>query len=110
MHIFCDVPITVTEATLGAEIDVPTLEGPVKYQIEEGTQPGATFTLRGKGIPYVNDRSGCRGDLICTVVVEIPRGLSDKQREAMQNFAEACGEKNYTKKSKFTKAFKKKEK
>ena len=110
VHIFCDVPITVTEATLGAEIDVPTLEGTVKYQIEEGTQPGATFTLRGKGIPYVNDRSGRRGDLICTVVVEIPRGLSDKQREAMQNFAEACGEKNYTKKSKFTKAFKKKEK
>ena len=110
VNIYCEVPITVTEATLGAEIDVPTLEGTVKYKIEEGTQPGTTFTLRGKGIPYVNSSNGRRGDLICTVNVEIPRGLSEKQKDAMREFAEACGEKNYAKKSKFTKGFKKKEK
>lgn len=108
VHIFCDVPVTIVEATLGAEIDVPTLEGTVKYKMEEGTQPGATFTLRGKGIPYIN-RSGNqsaptrRGDLICTVVVEVPRGLSEKQKEALRTFADACGEKNYTKKVKHKK-------
>ncbi len=109
-NIYCEVPITVTEATLGAEIEVPTLEGTVKHKIEEGTQPGTVFTLRGKGIPYVNDRNNRRGDLVCTVNVEIPRGLSDKQKDALREFAEACGEKNYSKKSKFSKAFKKKEK
>lgn len=110
VDIYCDVPVTVAEATLGAEIDVPTLEGTVKYKIEEGTQPGTTFTLRGKGIPYVHASNGRRGDLICTVSVEIPRGLSEKQKDAMREFAEACGEKNYVKKSKFSKSFKKKEK
>ena len=105
VHIFCDVPVTIVEATLGAEIDVPTLEGTVKYKMDEGTQPGSTFTLRGKGIPYIN-RSGNqnaptrRGDLICTVVVEVPRGLSEKQKDALRTFAEACGEKNYSKKGK----------
>ena len=110
VHIYCEVPVTVTEATLGAEIEVPTLEGTVKYTLDEGTQPGTVFTLRGKGIPYGNDRGGRRGDLICTVNVEIPRGLSEKQKDALREFAEACGEKNYSKKGKFTKAFKKKEK
>ena len=110
VNIYCDVPVTVAEATLGAEIDVPPLEGTVKHTIDEGTQPGTVFTLRGKGIPYVNDRGGRRGDLICTVVVEIPRGLSEKQKDAMREFAEACGDKNYNKKNKFSKNFKKKEK
>jgi len=109
-NIYCEVPITVTEATLGAEIDIPTLEGTTKHRIDEGTQPGTVFTLRGKGIPYVNDRQGRRGDLIITVNVEIPRGLSDKQKDALREFAEACGEKNYAKKGKFAKSFKKKEK
>ena len=109
-NIYCEVPITVTEATLGAEIDIPTLEGTAKHRIDEGTQPGTVFTLRGKGIPYVNDRQGRRGDLIITVNVEIPRGLSDKQKDALREFAEACGEKNYAKKGKFSKSFKKKEK
>ena len=109
-NIYCEVPITVTEATLGAEIDIPTLEGTTKHRIDEGTQPGTVFTLRGKGIPHVNDRQGRRGDLIITVNVEIPRGLSDKQKDALREFAEACGEKNYAKKGKFTKNFKKKEK
>ncbi len=105
VHIFCQVPITIVEATLGAEIEVPTLEGMVKYKIDEGTQPGATFTLRGKGIPYIN-RSGNsnvnqkRGDLVCTVAVEVPRGLSEKQKDLLRDFGEACGEKNYNKKGK----------
>ena len=108
-NIYCEVPITVAEATLGAEIEVPTLEGKMKFTIPEGTQPGTEFVIRQKGIPYVNSQTR-RGDLIFTVNVEIPRGLSEKQKDAMREFAEACGDKNYAKKNKFTKSNKKKEK
>ncbi len=102
-NIYCEVPITVADATLGAEIEVPTLEGKQKYDIPEGTQPGTSFTLKGKGIPYVN--SSRRGDLIFQVNVEIPKNLSEKQREAMRAFAESCGEKNYSRKSGFRTKF-----
>ncbi len=98
-NLICEVPLTVAEATLGAEIKVPTLEGDVSYTIPEGTQYGASFTLRGKGIPYVNNANR-RGDLIFTVIVEIPKGLTDKQKEAMKAFADSCGEVNYTKRKK----------
>ena len=105
--LFCEVPVTVTEATLGAEIDVPTLEGNVKYTIPEGTQPGTRFSIRGKGIPVLGSNNR-RGDLYFTVVVEIPKGLSKKQKEAMTAFAESCGESNYAKKKQFfQKIFKK---
>ena len=100
--IYCEIPLTVAEATLGAEIDVPTLEGNVKYTIPEGTQPGTRFTLRQKGIPYVNNANR-KGDLIFTVNVEIPKSLNDKQKEHMRAFADACGEANYSKKSGFFK-------
>ena len=100
--IYCEIPITVAEATLGAEIKIPTLEDAVSYTIPEGTQPGTTFTLRGKGIPYVNNNNR-RGDLIFRVNVEIPRGLNEKQKDAMRTFAESCGESNYAKKSGFFK-------
>lgn len=105
-NIYCDIPITVAEATLGAEITIPTLEGEMKYAIPEGTQPGTRFTVKQKGIPYVNN-SGRRGDLIFTVNVEVPRGLSEKQKDHMRAFAESCGENNYEKKSKIFKKFRK---
>lgn len=103
-NIFCEVPITVSEAVLGAEIDVPTLDGEksVKYTIPEGTQHGTRFVLKQKGVPFINNKDR-RGDLYFTVNVEIPRGLSEKQREKMREFAEACGESNYSKKSGFFK-------
>ena len=100
-NIYCEVPIPVTDAILGAEIDIPTLEGTEKYSIPEGTQPGTRFTMRGKGIPYVN--SSRRGDLIFVVNVEIPRGLTDKQKEEVRAFAGDCKESNYAKKSGFFK-------
>ena len=103
-NIYCEIPITVAEATLGAEIDVPTLEGDVKYTIPEGTQPGTTFTIKQKGIPYVNNSSR-RGDLVFAVNVEIPKGLSEKQKEHMRAFADSCGNSNYSKKSGFFKKF-----
>lgn len=101
-NIYCDVPVTVAEATLGAEIEIPTLEGNQKYTIPEGTQPGTQFTLRGKGIPFVNSQNR-RGDLIFTAVVEIPRGLTEKQKDNMRAFADSCGESNYAKRTSFFK-------
>lgn len=101
-NLYCEVPLTVAEATLGASIDVPTLEGNVKYDIPEGTQPGTKFTMRSKGIPYVNG-NGRRGDLIFRTTVEIPKGLSDKQKDAMRAFADTCGESNYAKHKQFFK-------
>lgn len=99
--IYCDVPITFVEAALGAEIDIPTLEGKVKYTIPEGTQTDTRFTLKGKGIQ--NLRSKNKGDLIFRVVVEVPKGLNGAQREALEKFAQLTGNSNYTKKSSFMK-------
>ena len=97
--IFCEIPITFHEAALGGEIKVPTLEGEITYDIPEGTQTGTTFTLRGKGIPYVNGRG--RGDLIFKVTVEVPRNMNEAQKDALRKFAEACGKSNYSKREKF---------
>ena len=103
--LYCEIPITISEATLGAEIDVPTLEGTEKYTISDGTQTGTTFTLRNKGVPMVN--SNRRGDLIFRVNVEIPRGLTQKQKDLLRAFADECGESNYVKKNSFFKKHKK---
>lgn len=100
-HLYCEIPITIAEATLGAEIEVPTLEGMEKFNIPEGTQTGTTFTLRGKGVPMIN--SSRRGDIYFTVNVETPKGLNEKQKELLREFAKACGESNYAKKKGFKK-------
>lgn len=100
-NIYCEVPITFAEAALGADIQIPTLEGQVSYTIPEGTQNGTQFTLRGKGIPYVNSKS--RGDLIFAVSIETPRGLTETQKELLRKFAESLGEKNNSKKESFLK-------
>ena len=81
---------------------MPTLEGNIKYNIPEGTQPGSAFTLRGKGIPFVNNPNR-RGDLTFRVTVEIPKGLNEKQKNAMKAFADSCGEVNYAKHKQFFK-------
>ena len=95
----------MAEAALGAEIEIPTLEGREKYTIPEGTQTGTTFNLRSRGVPIVN--SSRRGDLYITVNVEIPKSLNDKQKELLREFAKACGESNYAKKKAFGKKDKK---
>ncbi len=104
-NLYCEVPITVSEAALGAEIEVPTMEGREKFSIPEGTQTATTFSLKGRGVPMVN--SNRRGDLYFTVNVEIPRGLNEKQKELLREFAKACGESNYAKKKSFLKKDKK---
>jgi molecular chaperone DnaJ len=104
-NIYCEVPITFAEAALGAEIEVPTLKEVAKYTIPEGTQNGASFTIRGKGI--VNPRTGRTGDLVFTVGVEIPKNLTEKQKEIIRSFAAESGQKNYAKRQSFFKKFKK---
>lgn len=100
-NIYCDIPITFAEAALGAEIDVPVIDGKTTYDIPEGTQNGAVFTMRGKGIPDVN--SGRKGDQIITVTVEVPKNLNQEQKELLRKFAESCGENNNAKSSSFFK-------
>ncbi len=97
--IHCEIPLTFPEATLGAEITVPTLEGDVKYTIPEGTQTGTTFTIRGKGIQMINSKN--KGDLHFTVVIEVPKSLTEKQKDLLRAFSDACGKNNYTKKESF---------
>lgn len=101
--IYCEVPITFPEAVFGGDIDIPTLEGTEKFKIPEGTQTGTSFTLKQKGVPYVNAQR--RGDLIITVVVEVPRNLTGAQKDKLREFADSCGQSNYSKKDKFFKKF-----
>lgn len=93
VHLRLDVPITFTQAALGAEIDVPTLDGTVKYTIPEGTQTDTEFRIRGQGVPQLG--SSQKGDLIFRVRVEIPKRLSDKQRELLRQFDEQTTGKEY---------------
>jgi molecular chaperone DnaJ len=80
------VPISFTEAALGAQVKVPTLDAPVTLKIPAGTQHGKTFRVRGRGAPK---RKGGNGDLLATVQVQVPEKLSKKEREALEQFAEA---------------------
>lgn len=89
-NVLCEMPISFTQAACGAEIEVPTLDGKVRYNIPEGTQTGTTFRLRGKGIPYVGYKN--RGDQYVTVVVETPTQLTKEQKELLRRFEEAAGE------------------
>ena len=91
--VLCEAPITFTQAVLGAELEIPTIDGKVKYTIPEGTQSGTTFRLKGKGIPGLNGRG--RGDQYVTVNIETPRNLNREQKEALRKFSELLGEKNY---------------
>lgn len=99
--LYCEVPITYAEATLGAEIEIPTLEGSIKYNIPEGTQTGTVFTLRNKGVTRVNSK--IRGNLYITVVVEVPKNLTSEQKNLLEKFAQSCGEGNYSKRTSFIK-------
>lgn len=83
--IVCDIPITFPEAALGAEIEVPTLEGKVKMKVPTGTQSGSVFRLRGKGSHDV--RGYGRGDQLVRITVEVPSKLTARQRELLEEFA-----------------------
>ncbi len=82
--------ISYAQAALGAEVQVPTLDGKVKLTIPEGTQPGAVFRLRGKGIPYL--RGSGRGDQFVSVKLVVPKGLNANQKDLLRQFAASMGE------------------
>ena len=98
--VYCEIPITFTQAALGDEIVVPTLDGRVKFTIHEGTQPGDEFKLRGKGIQRLN-YSG-KGDEYVRIVVEVPKELSKAQKEKLKEFDKVTDEKNYKKRKSFS--------
>ncbi|KAI4453346.1 dnaj 1 mitochondrial-related [Holotrichia oblita] len=100
--IMCDFPVTFVEATLGAEVEVPTLDGKVKYSIPEGTQTGTVFRFKGKGVPHL--RGSGRGDQYVKVTVEIPKNLNEKQKGLLREFAELVdGSKYHQRKTFFDK-------
>lgn len=86
--LLCEVPVNIVQATLGAEIKVPTLDGQVTLKIPEGTQPGKIFRVKGKGIPSL--RGGQRGDQYVTIKVVIPTKLSEKQKDALRKFEDVA--------------------
>jgi molecular chaperone DnaJ len=90
--LYCEVPIPFWVATLGGEIDVPTLEGRAHLKVPAGTQSGQMFKLRGKGIVNVNGRS--HGDLFARLIVEVPSRLDAEQRRKLEEFAAICGDEN----------------
>ena len=99
-EVYCEVPISFTQAALGAEIQVPTLDGKVSFDIPEGTQTGKEFILRDKGIPEVGNPRR-RGDHHFTVVVETPTRLSREQKELLRKLDETMDNKCSPKRKKF---------
>lgn len=87
--IYCEIPITFVQAALGDELEVPTIDGKVKYKIAEGTQSGTVFRLKGKGVKHI--RSDIRGDQYVKVVIETPKNLTAKQKEILKEFAKESG-------------------
>lgn len=89
-EVFCEVPITFVQAALGAQLEVPTLDGMVKMTIPEGTQSGKVFRLKGRGVPHLH--GGGRGDQHVRALVETPQNLTGRQRELLEQFAAESGE------------------
>ena len=98
------VPITFSQAVLGDDVEVPTVDGRIVQHIPEGTQSGTKFRLRGQGIQYLNGRG--RGDQYVIVDVEIPKKLNRTQREALKAFEDSLKDENYEKRKSFFKNLK----
>lgn len=92
-HVLLDMPIDFVSATLGGSLEVPTLDGKkALLKVPEGTQSGTQFRLRGKGMPVTN--SSAYGDMFVNVTVEVPKKLSKKQKELLENFRDSYTDKN----------------
>ena len=90
-NVHCDVPITFTQATLGAELKIPMVDGTQEiYRIPDGTQPGSKFVIRNKGFKNLNGNSN--GDFIFTVQVQVPKRLSKEQRDILTELAKTMNE------------------
>ncbi len=97
--VWTEVPITFTQAVLGDEITIPTVDGKVTYTVPEGTQTGTVFRLRGKGIQKI--RSNAHGDHYVRVIIEVPKNLSKEQKNILKDFEKSLGDKNYAKRKSF---------
>jgi molecular chaperone DnaJ len=84
--LYCVVPISFPQAALGDEIEIPGIDGPVNLKIPEGTQSGKELRIRGRGVPFLNEKG--HGDLVVKVLVQVPRKLSRAQREVVTKLAE----------------------
>jgi molecular chaperone DnaJ len=94
MHIYCEVPLSFPQAVLGAEVEVPTLEGSShSLKIPPGTQAGTAFHMKGKGVPRLGSRA--RGDQIVTINIEVPKNINQRQREILEEFAALSGEEHH---------------
>ncbi|MDR0406243.1 MAG: molecular chaperone DnaJ, partial [Clostridiales bacterium] len=91
--VYLDLPITFVEAALGAEIDVPTLHGGVKLKIPEGTQTGTSFRIRGKGIARLGGNG--QGDQFVKVTIDVPKRLTEKQKELLKSFGASVGTREF---------------
>lgn len=95
--LYLDIPISFTQAALGDEITVPTLEGKVSYKVPAGTQPGTVFRLRGKGVADVH--GGRKGDLYVKVTLEVPTKLNSEQKKIVKEMGDKVGIECYKKKN-----------
>ncbi len=102
----CQIPITFTQAALGCDIDVPLPDGTIVSQrIIDGTQSGTILTLKGKGVPYLNNKG--KGNLYVHIIVEVPQHLNSKQKELLREFDNIENKRSYEKKSSFAEKLKK---
>ncbi len=97
---YCEVPISYAQAALGEEVQIPTIDGEVTYDLKEGTQPGDVITIKNKGIPHVN-RENSRGNHYVTIDVEVPTRLSNEQKDLLRAFDTSVTGKNYSKQENF---------
>jgi len=88
-HILLELPVNIAQASLGARVTIPTLDGEAEFEVHPGTQTGKEYVLHGKGVPNVH--SGRRGDMVVRVSVVTPDGLNDDQRELLEKLAETMG-------------------
>ena len=98
-NLLLDFPVSFATAALGGEVQVPTLSGPIKYKIPEGTQPGTEFRIKGSGIQQL--RGTGKGDLILRVKVEIPKRLTNKQKDLLRQFEETTSDREYENRKNF---------
>lgn len=98
-NLLLDFPISFVTAALGGDVEVPTLSGPVKYRIPEGTQPGTEFRIKGAGIQML--RSSGKGDLVMKTKVEIPKRLNNKQKDLLRQFDDTTTDKEYDSRKSF---------
>lgn len=104
-NVYCEVPITFTQAALGDELEVPTLDGKVKLKIPEGTQTGTNFRLKGKGVPRL--RFTGRGDQHIKIVVVTPTKLTEQQKELLREYGKLNGDETHHQQKSFFEKMKK---